>query len=237
MTRRVRYHAMTSEGPTGVSALRLPGSFHMHAGRITTAIAVLASLSGCTDMPVARYNEVQQELLEVRESNRRLETQLADRDAAIRNLQEQIAVLRETGAPLDDLVVPVSIELDRLSGGYDKDGRPGDDGIVLYIRPMDKDGSVLKVAGTVHVKLYDLQNPPDRNLLAECRFDAQETRSLWFGRLMTNHFTIRCPFPHPPVHDRITAEVTFTDLLTGRPLHAQGVYTVKLPPAETSLQR
>ena len=51
---------------------------------------------------------------------------------------------------------------------------------------------------------------------------------------MTNHFTVHCPFPHPPAHDRITADVIFNDLLTGRTLHAQQVYPIKLNAAANS---
>ncbi len=198
--------------------------------QVMAGTAALILLAGCAGIPVDRYNSVQQQLVECQESNRKIETQLADQQASISSLQEQVAALRKSGAPLDDLVVPVKIELDRLSGGYDKDGKAGDEGIVLYIRPMDSDGSVLKVAGTIRVTLFDLQNPPERHTLGVYDFDAQQTRSLWFGRLMTNHFTVRCPFPRVPEHDRITAEVAFTDLLTGRLLRAQEAYTIKRPP-------
>lgn len=198
--------------------------------QVMAGTAALILLAGCAGIPVDRYNSVQQQLVECQESNRKIETQLADQQASISSLQEQVAALRKSGAPFDDLVVPVKIELDRLSGGYDKDGKAGDEGIVLYIRPMDSDGSVLKVAGTIRVTLFDLQNPPERHTLGVYDFDAQQTRSLWFGRLMTNHFTVRCPFPRVPEHDRITAEVAFTDLLTGRLLRAQEAYTIKRPP-------
>lgn len=192
----------------------------------------LLSLSGCGNtVPTERYNQAQQELLACKESTTKLQSQLTDQERSIRTLQQQVSELRSSKAPFDDLVTVDRIELDRLSAGYDTDGKPGDDGVVLYVQPKDKEGAVLKVAGTLKVTLFDLQNPPESNVLAEYNFDAKTTRGLWFGRLMTNHFTIRCPLPIRPAHDRITAEVVFTELLTGRTFRAQGVYTLKLGPA------
>src|SRR5690606_41710476 len=81
-------------------------------------------------------------------------------------------------SPLDELVIPVKIELERMSGGYDEDGKAGDDGIVLYIQPMDKDGSVLKVAGTIKVTLYDLQNPPEQHRSEEHTSELQSRENL-----------------------------------------------------------
>jgi hypothetical protein len=188
------------------------------------------ALPGCLNtVPAAKYNTVSQELLTTQEKTRKLETELNDARLLIKSLKSQTGELRQThGGSLEDLVVPVKIQLERLSGGVDTDHKPGDDELILYVQPVDRDGSVIKAAGSLKITLFDLQNPPNQNVLAEYIFDVQHTRALWSGRLMTNHFTVKCPFPHPPAHDRITAEVVFTDLLTGNALTAQEVFTIKL---------
>lgn len=200
---------------------------------------IATALTGCQDIPLQRYNETQKQLLEAQEKVKTLEAELAAQQQAQRNLEAQLAELRGTDAPLADLVYPVKIELERMSGGYDRDGQPGHDGIVLYIQPIDADGNVIKAAGTINVKLFDLAAPAGSNLIAEYRFDVKKTRSLWYGRLMTNHFTVHCPWPNgqPPAHPEVTAVVTFTDLLTGKPLTAQAVYEIKFPPQRTVSQR
>lgn len=208
--------------------------------RFLMACVLGCFLFGCfsNTVPAAKYNNVSQELLTTQEKNKKLEAELNDTRLLVKGLRSQAGELRQTKAAPEDLIVPVKIQLERLSGPVDTDGKPGDDELVLYVQPVDRDGSIIKAAGSIKVTLFDLQNPPNKNVLAEYFFDVQHTRALWSGRLMTNHFTVKCPFPHPPAHDRITAEVVFTDLLTGNALSAQGVYTVKLPAkAESSAER
>jgi hypothetical protein len=101
----------------------------------------------------------------------------------------------------------------------------------LFIQPIDADQHVVKCAGSLKVQLYDLANADGEQLIFEDSYDLATTRSLWYGRLWTHHFTIRCPWPadRPPEHQEITARVVFTDLLTGKSLVAQEVYKVTLP--------
>jgi hypothetical protein len=194
-----------------------------------SAALLLPFLAGCPNtVPVKAFDEVQSKLQLAQEENLRIQQALSQQQQANKNLQEQLGTLRTVKAPLEQLVYPVKIELERLSGGYGV-GKPYDEGVVLYVQPMDRDNDVIKTAGTIQVKLYDLQNPPNATLIGQYDFDAQKTRSLWYGRMWTYHFTVKCPFPKPPAHDTITANVTFTSLITGEPLTAQGAYKIRLP--------
>ncbi len=193
----------------------------------------LLCVTGCTPgVPAEKFRDVQAKLLLAEEQVKRLESQLADQQETIRNLQAQIVKLRQIKSDsIDDLIVPVKIELERLSGGYDNDGKVGDDGIVLYVQPVDADGHIVKAAGTLDIELFDLQAPSGQQRIAPYQFDAKTTRSKWYGRMWTNHFTVYCPWPpgKPPAHDLVTANVVFTDLLTGRSLKAQAAYKIKFP--------
>jgi hypothetical protein len=194
-------------------------------------------LAGCDTVRTEQFLEVQREAQAAKEQVARLEGQLSDEQKTVRNLQEQMANLRGMSPDMmDQLVVPVKIELEKQSGGYDRDNKPGDDGIVLYVRPVDKDGNVIKVAGSIAVTLLDLTKPSTPVVIASYEFDAPTTRSLWYGRLMTNHFTVRCPWPPSgfPTTSEITARVEFTDLLTGRVLTAQERFDIKPPPTVTT---
>lgn len=195
-------------------------------------VAGFVSMLGCNVVPGEKFQATQRDLQLTQEKVSQLEAKTAEQQETIRNLQARIAELRkmDTGA-IDQLIVPVRIELANLSGGYDDDGKAGDDGIELFVQPIDRDQHVVKAAGALQVQLYDLANPDDGQLIFERSFDLPTTRSLWYGRMWTHHFTVRCPWPEgrPPAHNEITARVVFTDLLTGNSLKVQGVYKITLP--------
>jgi hypothetical protein len=196
-------------------------------------VTALLSLAGCNTVPGEKFQAVQRDLFQAQERNRALETELAAQQQTTRDLTGQIANLRQApGAPEEVLIIPTRIALVSMSGGYDDDGKVGDDGIVLYIQPIDRDQDVVKAAGSLKIKLLDPQNPAGQTEFAEYNFDLQHTRPLWYGRLMTHHFSVKCPWPadHRPAHNEVVAHVVFTDLLSGKALTATGTYKVKFAP-------
>src|SRR5687767_12524021 len=130
---------------------------------------LLMIFTGCAaTVPVKSFNEVQLKLQQAQEQVKKLEAELAAEQQASKNLQRQVAEVRNIkGDPSEELIVPVKIQLERMSGGFDTDGKVGDDGIVLYIQPIDRQGHVVKAAGTLKVMLYDLAAPSDQNVIAE----------------------------------------------------------------------
>lgn len=200
-------------------------------------LAAILSMAGCNTVPGEKYLQVHRELLAAKEHVGKLENQLADEQKTVRNLQNQVATARNISPEtLKDLVAPVRIELASRSGGYGTDGKAGDQGIVLYIQPIDQDGDVIKAAGSIRVTLLDLSVPTSPKVVSPYDFDVPTTRKKWYGRLMTYHYTIRCPWPPGslPQADKITAVVEFTDLLTGRVLTAQKPFDIKRPPMPAS---
>lgn len=194
----------------------------------------LLALVGCQGtVPAEDYREVQRQLQAAQEQSAKCAQELLDAQQANRTLQDQIARLSglSTDQRQNELILPTGIKLANMSGGYDNDNQPGDDGIVLYIQPIDRDGQVLKLAGTLKIRVLDLQSPPESMVISEQSLDAQATQEAWYGRLWTNHFTVRCPWPQgrTPAHDQVTAHVTFTDLLTGRIFTTQQTFKVRLP--------
>lgn len=213
-----------------------PSRMRSHLNLAVLAICGLFTLFGCNFVPAEKFQATQRQLQLTEEKVQGLEARTAEHEETIRTLRAQLAELRGQDVDaLEMLVVPERIEFAKLSGGYDDDGQVGDDGIVLFVQPIDKDGHVVKAAGTLKVTLLDLCNPAASKVVAERSFDAAKTRSLWYGRMWTHHFTVRCPWPEgkPPECNEITAHVVFTDLLTGRSLKAQEVFTIKLPPEKT----
>lgn len=168
----------------------------------------------------------------------RLNTTLAEKDreleaksATITELQTRVAA----AAGLDEkrlsyLFVPDRIELDTLTGGLDEDGKPGDEAVVVYVKPIDQFGDALKAAGELRVQLFDLANPPEQSLVGEMRMSVDKAAEFWYGKFLTSHYTLKCPWKNGfPAHAEITVRVTFVNLFPPRVLTAQTVATVKLP--------
>lgn len=175
-----------------------------------------------------------QRLRDLEERTRRLEGDLAARDDVIRRQADQIRELQQqaAGAPAAQLSHASRIELDAMTGGYDADGSPGDDGVVVYVRPYDVDGDSLKAAGSVRVQVLDLAAAGDAQTVGEVSLDAAALRKTWYGKLMTSHYTIRCPWrAGPPQHADLVVRVQFIDLLTGKPFEEVRQVKVRLPAA------
>ncbi len=207
----------------------------MLATRPAAALSVLRwcgllalTLGGCD-------NQTAQLRLRVEE----LERTVAQKD---HTLAAQNATIQKQQRLIDDMVglppdwqqhvfYPDRLVIDKLSGGQDYDGKAGDDGVTVYLKPLDKVGDVIKAAGDIAIQLYDLANPPGRNFLGEYRFPAEGIGRYWHGKLMTHHYTLKCPWQQgPPVHSEITIRATFVDYLTKRVMSAQTTCKVTLPP-------
>lgn len=199
-----------------------------------TALRLLAGLgailvaAGCETGTRADRDR---ELATLKTQLREKDNELAAQQVTLQELQNQLTVARGlTDEDLQRIFYPERLVIDKLTGGADYDGRPGDDGVTVYVRPVDRDGDVIKVAGDIRVQLYDLANPPGQNFIGEYFITADQVGKLWHGKLLTNHYTIKCPWPNePPAHPEITVRVTFVDYLTKRVLSAQSTCTVSLP--------
>lgn len=129
---------------------------------------------------------------------------------------------------LDLLPHVTSVRLATLSGGYDDNHDGIDDGIVLYISPVDQEGDVIKAAASVQVRLLDLSAQGDGQAVGQTSLDANQMKPLWFGKLGA-HYTVKIPWSggrnRPPAAS-ITAVVSFQDYLTGKVYPLQEVFKV-----------
>lgn len=167
-----------------------------------------------------------------REENVKLKNDLTAANEVIAGQQRQIQTLEGLGAKRLDLLFHVtSLEVGKYSSGLDVDGRPGDDLIRVYLRPLDAVGDPIKAAGTVTIQFYDLAAPPDKNLFATYEFGIDQVAKSWYGGVLTYHYRFECPWKSgPPPHPDVTVRATFTDYLTGKQFTDQKVIKVNLPP-------
>jgi hypothetical protein len=196
---------------------------------------LLAGITGCPPRPPdPLISELQQRVDALGLENDRLAGELADTKAALKAAEDRIRALQ--GLPAKPFLFTVDrIELEGLTGGADYDGKPGDDGVTVHIRPRDEDGDILKTAGRIEVQLFDLTRPGAPVELARCVVDDPATlRKSWFGKFMTNHYTVQCAWDagKAPKHDEVLVRVTFTDFLTGKTLVESKTVQITPPPAE-----
>lgn len=157
-----------------------------------------------------------QAIKKLSQDNLRLRAKLAERD-------RQIDTLQKLGDKrLDELFYVKRISLGRHTGAVDLDGKEGIDGIKVYLKPIDQDGSVIKAAGSVTVQLFDLASKKDSNLIATHNFSTEQVAKTWSSGFLAYHYSLECPWRDaPPEGNHITVRVTFTEYLTGKSFTAQ----------------
>jgi hypothetical protein len=208
---------------------------------LALAVALLLSafsLVGCTHPSAAN--------IELRKQNSDLRSQIAslnrrhDADAAtIRSLEKKNATTTPTLASdrLAELFTVHGIQFGRLTGGADLDPKsPGDEGIKVYVIPIDQDGETIKATGSFIVDAFDLDLASGMRV-AHCETSAADARKLWFGEVLLHTYVLTCPWERRPVHSDLTLKVSFTDSLTGRQFEAQKRIKVELPPSATQPSR
>jgi hypothetical protein len=195
------------------------------------AAPFLAALlaTGCQPPPEVALRK---EVADLRETIKKKDDQLVTQKTTIDQLENQLQVARGLSeADLKLIFYPVKLNIERLSGGESYDDKPGDDGVTVFLQPIDRDGDAIKVAGDIRIQLYDLAAPSDQNLIAEYFIPVDRVAKLWYGKLWTYHYAIKCPFPNgPPEHTEVTIRAVFVDYLTKRVVSAQSTCQIKLPP-------
>ncbi len=204
-----------------------------HIG-LALLLPILPAFLGCDGQTRSeRFRQLDRQVRDLTDQVQALQDELAAKKAVLEAKDKQIATLRRIGDKRFEMLFHVTdVEIERLSGGADYDGQPGHDGVTVYLQPLDQDGHVIKAAGDIRVQLLDLANPDGQHLIGEYRLGVDKAREAWHGKLMTNHYTLKCPWPKqtgPPAHPEITVRVEFTDYLTGRTFRDQRVVEVTLP--------
>lgn len=208
----------------------MPGSIR-HC-LLAAAAAAAAAVAGCatykqTDPLVVQVNNLQQE-------NSRLRDQLQQATASAASQQERIQTLQGLGPKrLDRLYSVTRIDITRYSGGVNLGDGAGDQGVRLYIRPLDQQGDVIKAAGTFKVQVFDLAQSPQDSLVVGCEYPPEETAKHWYGGFITYQYQFDCLWKSPPRHADLTVQVSFTDYLTGQTFLVQKAIKVNLAASAT----
>jgi hypothetical protein len=182
--------------------------------------------------------------IDLRKQVQQLQTQVSELEVRHRGDQQTINGLQDrsgnlptlSSARLNQLFTTHGLDFGRLSGGLDLDpSKPGDEGFVVYVVPVDQVGEKLKAAGSFDVQAFDLADAKDP-LLGRWQFDLQRAKAAWTSALLQYGYVLTCPWQKRiPQHRDVTLKVTFFDALTQTPITAQKVIRVN-PPALPSTQ-
>jgi hypothetical protein len=195
-----------------------------------SALFLFACAAGCQDpnssAGVTKSSELEDKVIQQARAISQKDDQLKAQAAVIQELRATDGSKR-----MDQIITVDRIDLESLSGGYDDDRNGKPDGLVLYLKLFDSEGDVLKATGKVSVRVVDVAMDPGNQQLGQADFDYEALKPLWYGRMMTSHYTIKLPWSKlggsPPKHDQLTVMVTFTDLLTGRGHEIQKVLKIE----------
>lgn len=185
----------------------------------------------CTNSD-ARFVTLTDDLVKCRTDNDRLTKENSDLQQAKGELDKQVATLSSLGQGkrLEWLFYPKAVDIGRESAGIDYDNTGSDSGIRVYLNPIDKDGSIIKAAGSVRIEFFDLSLPGD-NRIASYDFPVESVGKQWESGFITYHYRFDCKWQHGrPAHPDITVVATFVDYLTGKTFTSQKVVTVRLGP-------
>jgi hypothetical protein len=191
---------------------------------LLTAVAMLGAflLAGCEEGNSLEATKMQlinsqQRVSDLELANQNLARQLDEQD-------QQIATLMGLGDKrLDVLYTLQEIRLGKYTGGWDFSGDDREDGVKVFLTTHDQDGTLLKSAGDVTVKVYDL-SAGEQALLGEYTWTAEEFSQTWMSGFMGSYFNLECPWlDGSPATDQVTVYVTFVDYLTGKTFNVQKV--------------
>lgn len=134
-----------------------------------------------------QLSTTQGQLQAARRESSELRTQLADntRNARV----EQVSALGTVEG----------IELNRyLTGGLDRDGKPGDEIFSAVVVPTDSQGNLVKAPGSVAVTLFDLSKPEAQQRIGYWEYSAKDSDGLWHSGFLGSGYIIRQPWQQKP---------------------------------------
>lgn len=157
--------------------------------------------------------------------------QIATLEADIQKLHQQIATLSHLPEVLRDtpLYTLKRICLGKYTGFYDKDGNGAQESLIVYVKPVDDDGDVIKAIGQVEVELWDLNQGPEEARLGHWDFCPRELKQHWYASF--GQLNYRLVFEVAEVLQGrtgpFTVKMTFTDVVYGQVFDDQASVELK----------
>jgi hypothetical protein len=156
----------------------------------------------------------------LKDEKAQLEKRIEQAEAEKEQLEKQNKVLSGLPAEVkgEKLYGLASIKVGRLTNLYDKDDDGKKEKLIVYIQPIDRDGDIIKAAGSVEVELWNLNNKDGKAKLGEWKVGPDELKKLWFSAMMAVNYRLAFDVGDKvkDYTEPLTVRVAFTDYLTGR---------------------
>lgn len=123
-----------------------------------------------------------------------------------------------------------------LTGGFDRDGRPGDDQITLVVAPIDKAGQPIQVPGVVECELHDPSRSPEQQRIGVWTFDAVATQAAWRKTLGSFGYRFELPWQMAPQSSDLELHVRFRTQYGDR-FESSAKVTIHLPKSSLGADR
>lgn len=202
---------------------------------LAAAATALLTAPGCGLFQ--RDDKLQQQLQDCQTQLQKVQLQRDELQQMTLEQQKQIRSLQDLGNKrLEKLYHVKTIEIGRYTAGVDNDGKEGDDAIKVFIRPLDRNGDVIKAAGDMTIQVFDLSLAPKDTLIAQCQYKIDELTKYWASGFLTYHYSFECNWKTRPKASEVTVRAEFVDYLTGKHHVAQTVAKVKLAPPTAATQ-
>lgn len=109
----------------------------------------------------------------------------------------------------------------RLTGGYNFDGQPGHEGIIVVIEPQNSYAQYVPTAGDVTIEVFDPTKSGLAGRVGKWKFDSVEANAMIKKSLMGKGVHLQLPWPAaPPQNRELTLAVSY-ELPNGRSLKAK----------------
>ncbi len=119
---------------------------------------------------------------------------------------EQLDDTTRSGKGIVDRIVLNS----RLTGGYDFDGRPGDEGVLLVIEPQDNSGTYVASPGELTIAVRDPTKLGEDARVAQWEYSAEESTELLRETLLGKGFHLQLPWPNDmPNQSELVVSTTY----------------------------
>lgn len=208
---------MTSLFRTGMSLLAVFAAGCATRGNVDLLEAELRRQEDTIYSLQSRLQSAESEVDAARRETVALQQQLAG-ESRLAALPEHSQVLhRATGVRFEKL----------LTGGLNRDERPGHDLLAVALTPHDAQGEAVKLQGAIQIEALELARPEGERRLGLWSFDFDQSPGHWHNGFLGSGYIFRLPWQKPPEGREVVLHARFrtTD---GREFSAS--HTVQIDP-------
>ena len=181
------------------------------------SLAVIAA-SGCAsrgnvDLLEARLREYEDRLRSLNAQVDRTDSELTAARRLNETLKQKVvqSASHEATIDLSELhfqVVGLKIN-SLLTGGFNRDGQPGDDQVTLVFAAINQREQPVQLPGQVECELLDPSQSAEQKRLGLWTFDAAKTRVAWQKTLGSFGYRFELPWQSPPTNSDLELHVRF----------------------------